>query len=43
MMLDPGQPLDHHRDPLQGPQLPDKPVRGGAFQQGLLDRGELGV
>ena len=38
-----GQPLDYQPDALQGPQLPDEPVGGGAFQQGLLDTGELGV
>ena len=35
--LDPGQPLDHQRDPLQGPQLPDEPVGAGPLEQGLLD------
>jgi hypothetical protein len=43
MMLDSGQPLDDQRDPLQRPQLPDEPVGANAFQQGLLDGGELGV
>jgi hypothetical protein len=33
MMLDPGQLLDHQRDALQGPQLPAKPVGGGAVSR----------
>jgi hypothetical protein len=40
-MLDAGQPLNDQRDAVQGPQLPDEPIGGGAFQQGLLDGGEL--
>jgi hypothetical protein len=43
MMLHPSQALDHQRDPLQGPQLPDEPVGRRPFQQGLLDPGELGI
>jgi hypothetical protein len=35
--------LDHHRGPVQGTQLADKPVGACALQQGLLDGGELGV
>jgi hypothetical protein len=43
MMVDAGQPLNHHHDPLQGPQLPNEPVGRGPFQQGLFDLGELGI
>jgi hypothetical protein len=39
VVADPGQPLDHHRDAVQGPQLSDEPVGVGALQQGLLDTG----
>jgi hypothetical protein len=41
MVAHPGQPLDHHRNPLQRPQLADKPVSRGALEQHLLDLGEL--
>jgi hypothetical protein len=41
--MHPGQPLNHQPDAVKGPQLPDKPVRAGPFQQGLLDPLELGV
>jgi hypothetical protein len=37
MMVDPGQALNHRGDAVQGPQLPDEPMGGGAVQQGLLD------
>jgi hypothetical protein len=40
---DAGQPRDHSGDPLQGPQLPDKPVGRGALEQGLLVGDELGI
>lgn len=40
-MPHPGEALDHHRDPVQGPELPGEPVGSGAFQQRLLDGGEL--
>jgi hypothetical protein len=40
-MLHPSETLDYYRDAVQGPQLPDEPIGGGAFQQGLLDGGEL--
>jgi hypothetical protein len=43
MMVDSGEALDHRGGPVQGPQLPDEPVRGRAVQQGLLDLGELGI
>ena len=43
LVADPGEALDHQRDAVQGPQLPDEPIRGGAFQQGLFDGGELGI
>jgi hypothetical protein len=43
MMTDPGQPLNDQRDAVQAPQLPDEPVGGGAFQQGLLDGDELDI
>jgi hypothetical protein len=41
MMANPGQPLDHQRDPVQGPQLPREAVGRGASEQGLLDGSEL--
>jgi hypothetical protein len=43
MVAHPGHPLDHHGDAVKGPQLPEEPVHGRPFQQGLLDLGELGV
>jgi hypothetical protein len=43
MVPHPGQPLDDGGDALQGPQLADKPVGGGARQQRLLDLPELGI
>jgi hypothetical protein len=43
MMVDPGEALDHRGDALQGPQLPDEPVRGHSFQEGLLNLGELAL
>jgi hypothetical protein len=43
MVAHPGQPLDHDGDAVKSPQLSREPVRGGAFQQGLFDRGELGI
>jgi hypothetical protein len=39
----PGHPLDHHGDAVKGPQLPEEPVHGRPFQQGLPDLGEPGV
>ena len=38
-----GQPLDHQRDAVQGPQLPCESVGGGARQQDLFDLAELAV
>jgi hypothetical protein len=38
-----GQPLDHQRDPIQGPQFPCEPVGGGALHQDLFDLAELAV
>jgi hypothetical protein len=32
-----GEAFDHHRDPLQGPQVTVEPVRQGALAQGTLD------
>jgi hypothetical protein len=43
MVTHPGQPLDHGGDAVQGPQLTDEPVGGGALQQGLLDPAELRI
>jgi hypothetical protein len=34
---------DHHRDPLQGPQVSVEPIRHRPRQQGLLDLGKLGI
>ena len=42
-MAHPGQPLDHQRNPVQGPQLTGEPISGGAIQQGLFKLGELGI
>jgi hypothetical protein len=42
MVAHAGQPLDHQRDAVQGPQLPGEPVGGGAFQD-LFDLAELAV
>ena len=42
VIADPGELSDHHRDPLQGPQVGVEPIRPGALQQGLLDLGQLG-
>jgi hypothetical protein len=39
----PGQRLDHGGDAVQGPQLTNEPVGGGALQQGLFGLGELDV
>jgi hypothetical protein len=38
-----GQPLDHHSDPVQGPQFTDEPVGDGTLQQRLFDLAELAV
>jgi hypothetical protein len=43
VVAQPGQPLDHQRDALQGPQLAGKPVGHGPLQQRRLDRVELVV
>jgi hypothetical protein len=43
MVAHAGQPLDHQRNPVQGPQLAGEPIGGGAFQQGLFKLGELSV
>jgi hypothetical protein len=42
-MTHPGKPLDHHGDPLKGPQVGVEPGCHGALQQNLLDLGELDV
>jgi hypothetical protein len=34
VVADAGQPLDHQCDPLQGPQLPDEPIRRRSLEQG---------
>jgi hypothetical protein len=41
MMADPGEALDHRGDAVQRPQLAGEPVGRGAFQERLLNRGEL--
>jgi hypothetical protein len=43
MVTHPGQPLDHHGDAVQGPQLTNEPVGRRAFQEGVLDPTELGI
>jgi hypothetical protein len=43
MVLDAGQPLDDQRDTVQGPQLPDEPIRRRSLEQGLFHGGELGI
>ena len=42
MVLDAGEPLDHHGDPVQGPQFTGEPVGGGTLQQRLLDLASWG-
>jgi hypothetical protein len=42
VIADPGELSDHHRDPLQGPQIGVEPIGLSALQQGLLDLGQLG-
>jgi hypothetical protein len=42
VMAHAGQLGDHHRDPLQGPQVGVEPVGHRPRQQRLLDLGELG-
>jgi hypothetical protein len=41
MMADPGEVLDHRGDAVQRPQLAGEPVGRGAFQERLLNCGEL--
>ena len=43
VIADPGQLGDHHRHPLQGPQVGVEPIGHRALQQGLLDLGQLGI
>jgi hypothetical protein len=42
MVSNPGELRDHHRHPLQGPQVGVEPVGLGALEQGLLDAGQVG-
>jgi hypothetical protein len=42
VIADPGELGDHHRDPLQGPQVGVEPIGQSALEQGLLDPGQLG-
>ena len=37
MVTHAGEALDHHRDPLQGPQIAVEPVRQGTLAQGSFD------
>jgi hypothetical protein len=37
----PGELGDHHRDPLQGPQVGVEPIGHGAFEQRLLNMRQL--
>jgi hypothetical protein len=41
MEADADEPLDHHRDTTQGPQLGVEPERLGAKPQGLVDGVQL--
>jgi hypothetical protein len=43
VMLDPGEALDHGRDPLQRPELPGEPIGRRSLEQGLFHGGELGI
>ena len=43
VIADPGELGDHHRHPLQGPQVGVEPIGHRPRQQRLLDLGELGI
>ncbi len=36
------EPLDHHRDPRQGPEVRRKPMRAGTLAECVLDTRQLG-
>jgi hypothetical protein len=43
MVADPGEPLDHGRDPGEGPMVGVEAVRAGTLPERLVDGGKLGV
>jgi hypothetical protein len=43
MVANPGQPLDHGRDPGQGPVVGVEPVDAGTLAQRLVDGGKLSI